>query len=280
VQNEFHGDESVTASAFAGLAVVLAAVLAAALCHQWRRVRNLQRRLQSAAADLDHLQNACARLAPAGVVQRLVADGIELDAGLAAEHKAATALFVDLVDFSAMSERLAPEILLRVVNGYYECVSEAISEHRGQVGSFVGDGVVAYFGVIQPNPWACDDAVHAALAIRASIRAYNEGLARERLPPIAVGVGIDCGPGLAGLMGSRERRQYAFIGRPVNLAARLQALTRLHGVDILVSEALRANLDPGFILAPMPAAAVKGFTEPMVTYAVVGRSGDQEKAAE
>ena len=263
-----------------GATIIVAAVLAAGLYRQWQRGQNLQRQLHAAARDLEHLQNACARLAPAGVVQSLIADGIQPDAGPTAERKLATALFVDLVGFTAMSERLEPEILLRIINGYYQRVSEAISEHRGHVGSFVGDGIVAYFGVIQPNPWQCDDAVHAALAIRASTRAYNAELAREGLPPIAIGIGIDRGPGFAGLMGSRERREYAFIGRPVNLAARLQALTRLHGVDILVSEALRTDLDPGFILTPMPAAAVKGFAEPMVTYAVEGRSADRERVAE
>ena len=262
-----------------GATIVLAAVLAAALYRQWLRGRKLQRQLQAAARDLEHLQNACARLAPAGVVQSLVADGIQPDAGPTAERKSATALFVDLVGFTAMSERLEPEILLRIINGYYQRVSETIDEYRGHVGSFVGDGIVAYFGAIQPNPWQCDDAVHAALAMRASIRAYNAELAREGLPPIAIGIGIDRGPGLAGLLGSHARREYAFIGRPVNVAARLQALTRVHGVDILVSEALRTELDPGFILLPMPAAAVKGFAEPMVTYAVEGRSAHAELAA-
>lgn len=263
-----------------GATIVLAVVLAAALYHQWRRGQNLQRQLQAAAWDLEHLQNACARLAPAGVVQSLVADGIQPDAGPTAERKLATALFVDLVGFTAMSEQLEPEILLRIINGYYQCVSEAIDEHRGHVGSFVGDGIVAYFGAIQPNPWQCDDAIHAALTMRASIRAYNAELAREGLPPIAIGIGIDRGPGLAGLLGSHARREYAFIGRPVNLAARLQTLTRVHGVDILVSEALRTELDPDFILMPMPAAAVKGFAEPVVTYAVEGRSAHVEIAAD
>jgi adenylate cyclase len=263
-----------------GATIVLAAVLAAALYRQWQTGRNLQGQLQAAAWDLEHLQNACARLAPAGVVQSLVADGIRPDAGPTAERKLATALFVDLVGFTAMSERLEPEILLRIINGYYQRVSEAIDEHRGHVGSFVGDGIVAYFGAIQPNPWQSDDAVYAALAMRASIRAYNTELAREELPPIAIGIGIDRGPGLAGLLGSHARREFAFIGRPVNLAARLQALTRIHGVDILVSEALRTELDPGFILLPMPAAAVKGFAEPMVTYAVEGRSAHAEIEAD
>jgi adenylate cyclase len=170
---------------------ILFAVLAVALYHQWRRGKSLQAQLAAAEAALEQLQRACSRLAPAGVVQRLVADGIQSNAGLVAERKVATAMFVDLVGFSAMSERLDPELLLRVINGYYQRMSDAIDEHRGQVGSFVGDGIVAYFGAIQPNPWECDDAVRAALAMRAAIREYNVELEHEGLPPISIGIGID-----------------------------------------------------------------------------------------
>lgn len=251
-------------------AFVLIAVLAIALYHQWRQGKRLQAQLEAGAAALEHLQHRCSQLAPAGVVQRLISDGIQSDPGPVAERKVATAMFVDLVGFSAMSERLNPEVLVRVINGYYQRMSEAIDEHRGHVGSFVGDGIVAYFGAIQPNPWECDDAVRAALAMREAIREYNGELDREGLPPISVGIGIDRGPGLAGLVGSHERREYAFIGRAVNLAARIQALTRIHQVDILVSEALRAELAPEFILTPMPAEQVKGFAKPVLTYAVRG----------
>ena len=90
----------------------------------------------------------------------------------------------------------------------------------------------------------------------------------EGLPPLAVGIGIHRGPGLAGLIGSRERMEYGFVGRTVNLAARVQGLTRTHRVDILVTEALRAELDTRFVLVPMPAESVKGIAEPVVTYAV------------
>jgi class 3 adenylate cyclase len=261
-----------------GAALVLIAILAGALYRQWRRNKILQARLEGAAIDLEHLQRACSRLAPAGVVQRLIADGVEPGTGPAAERKVVTAMFVDLVGFTALSERLEPAVLVRVLNGYYQRMSDAIDEHCGQVGSFVGDGIVAYFGAIQPNPWQCDDAVRAALAMRAAIREYNAELDRDGLPQLSIGIGIDRGPGLAGLVGSRERREYAFIGRAVNLAARVQALTRIHQVDILVTEALRAELDAGFVLAPMPAAPVKGFAEPVVTYAVRGRSADREPA--
>jgi adenylate cyclase len=79
---------------------------------------------------------------------------------------------------------------------------------------------------------------------------------------IALGIGIDRGLGLVGLVGSRERMKYDFVGRTVNVAARVQTLTRIHQADILVTEALRAEFDARFVLMPMPAEFVKGIAEP------------------
>ena len=251
-----------------GLLLLLLAVLAGALHRQWRRNERLRLQLDAAAVDLQQLQQACARLAPAGVVQRLIADGVKPGTEAAAERKVVTALFADLVGYTAMSERREPADLARVLNGYFQRMSDAIHEHRGHVSTYMGDGILAYFGALQPNPWQCDDAVRAALAMRAAIREYSAELAAEGLPPLAVGIGIHRGPGLAGLVGSRERMEYAFVGRTVNLAARVQTLTRTHQVDILVTEALREQLDPRFMLRAMPAESVKGIAEPVVTYAV------------
>jgi class 3 adenylate cyclase len=259
-----------TSTVVVGAALVLLAVLAGALYRQWWRSRSLQAQLEAAAAELQHLQEACSRLAPAGVVQRLVADGVTpgTEAAAGYEYKVVTALFADLVGYTAMSEKLEPAEQARVLNGYFQRMSDAIHDNRGHVSTFLGDGILAYFGALQPNPWQCADAVRAALAMRAAISAYNIELARENLPLLGVGIGIHRGPGLAGLVGSRERREYAFIGRAVNVAARVQSLTRIHQVDILVTEALRAELDTSFVLVPMPAEQVKGLAEPVVTYAV------------
>jgi class 3 adenylate cyclase len=242
---------------------VLAALLAA-LYQERRRAKALEAQVEAAAVELQRLQEACSRLAPAGVVQRLIADRADTEA----ERKVVTALFSDLVGYTAMSERLEPDVLARVLNGYFQRMSDAIHEHRGHVSTFLGDGILAFFGALQPNPWQCNDAVRAALAMRAAISDYNKELAREGLPPLGVGIGIHRGPGLAGLVGSRERTEYAFVGPTVNLAARVQTLTRIHKADILVTEALREHLDPRFVLEPMPPEAVKGIEEPVVTYAV------------
>ena len=258
---------------FSGVLLVLLAMVAVALCCQQRLNERLRAQLEAAETNLQHLQEVCSRLAPAGVVQRLAADTAMPGTAPAAERKVVTALFADLVGYTALSERLEPAILARVLNGYFQRMSDAIHEHRGHVSTFLGDGILAYFGALQPNPWQCNDAVGAALAMRAAIRKYNAELAREGLPSLAIGIGIHRGPGLAGLIGSRERMEYGFVGRTVNLAARVQALTRTHQVDILVTEALRAGLDTRFVLEAIPPEPVKGIAEPVNTYAVMENQG-------
>lgn len=264
-----------TAVLITALAVLLA-IAAVALHCQRRLNEGLRAQLEGAEADLEHLQEACSRLAPAGVVQRLVTERTTTESAPIAERKVVTALFADLVGYTALSERLEAAVLARVLNGYFQRMSDAIHDHRGHVSTFLGDGILAYFGALQPNPWQCNDAVRAALSMREAIRDYNAELAREGLPPLALGIGIHRGPGLAGLIGSRERMEYGFVGRTVNLAARVQGLTRSHHVDILVTEALRVDLDTRFVLDPMPPESVKGIAEPVVTYAVRAMSGTSE----
>jgi adenylate cyclase len=249
------------------LLAVLAVLLVAWLVQRARSAA-MQRQLDGASEELQRLQQACARLAPAGVVNRLVADGIAELGEMPAQRKTVTALFADLVGYTAMSERLDAAVLARVLNGYFQRMSDAIHEHGGHVSTFLGDGILAYFGALQPNPWQSADAVRAALAMRAVMADYNRELAHEGLPTLNVGIGIHRGSGLVGLIGSRERMEYGFVGRTVNLAARVQALTRTHGVDILVTNAVRSELDGSFRLDAMPAVVVKGIAEPVVSYAV------------
>jgi class 3 adenylate cyclase len=233
---------------------------------QRNRIRALQDRFEATTLELERVQQSCSLLAPAGVVQRVVSDGLEN----VAERKVVTAMFVDLVGYTALSEKLEPPTMAKLLNGYFQRVSDAVAEHRGRVATFLGDGILAFFGALEPNPWQCNDAVHAALAIRSAMRDYSRELEAEGLPPVGVGVGIHRGPGIAGLIGSRDRREYTVIGRTVNLAARVQALTRTHGTDILLTEAVRTELDPRFDLDEKPAMPVKGIAEPVVTWAVRG----------
>ncbi len=249
-----------------GFVVLVLAAAAGLIAWQRHRMRELRAHIEASAAELQRLQQSCALLAPAGVVERLFSDGLES----IAEHKVFTAMFTDLVGYTALAERLDPASLAGVLNGYFQLVSDSVTEHRGRVGTFLGDGILIFFGALEPNPWQCDDAAEAALAIRSALERYNAELERKGLPRIAIGVGIHRGPGLAGLIGSRERREYTVVGPTLNLAARVQTLTREHGHDILLTESVRKELDPRFKLATMPAVPVKGIAEAVVTYAVLG----------
>lgn len=265
------------------LALAAAAVAMLLLAFAWWQQRHrsaaLQRQLDLAASELQLLQQACARLAPAGVVDRMVADGMHASTELPAERKVVTALFSDLVGFTAMNERLEPPVMARILDGYFQRVSDAVHAHSGHVSTWLGDGMLAYFGALRPNPWQCADAVRCALAMIAAIRAYNDELARDGLPPLALGIGIHRGPGLAGMIGSRERREYGFVGRTVNLAARVQSLTRTHGAEILVTASVRDELGDAFELQAMPPERVKGIDEPVATWAVVGAAQAESAAA-
>ena len=249
--------------------IVAVAVVAAgvSLWRYSRLVRDLNSRLRATQRELQHVQQSCAMLAPPAVVQRLISEGVTPSA----ETKIATVMFVDLAGFTEISERLEAPALAELLNGYFQRVSDAVTEHRGRIGTFLGDGVLAYFGAFEPNPWQADDAVAAALALARAMNEYSDELHARHLPQLRIGIGIHRGAGLAGLVGSRERMEYAFVGRTVNMAARVQTLTRVHECVILITEGVREQLDPQILLRALPAISVKGIREPVATFEVIGR---------
>jgi adenylate cyclase len=222
--------------------------------------------VESATGKLQNLQLAFSRFAPDEIIERVIADGH----GEIGAKKEVTALFADLVGFTALSEQIEPPVLVGVLNDYFDRMSEAIAQHRGYVSTFIGDGILALFGALTPNPWQGDDAVHAALAMRAALASYNRELVGRGIPELSVGIGLNRGMGIAGLVGSRNLKEFAFVGGTVNVAARVQDLTRQHSASIIVTAALEETLDPRFQLRALPATRVKGVAEPLSLYAVDG----------
>lgn len=248
------------------VAVTVSALCVAMLVRSRREAERLRGRLERASVDLENLQHAFSRFAPDEVIERLIAEGRD-DIG---EKKEITVLFADLVGFTALSEKVEPAVLVRILNGYFERMSEAISRHRGYVSSLIGDGMLAFFGALTPNPWQANDAVQAALAMRAALKEYNHELALQELPTLQIGIGLQRGTGVMGLVGSRELKEFAFVGRAVNVAARVQDLTRQYDADIILTDRLQQDLDPRFVLRALPATRVKGVEEPIAIFAVDG----------
>lgn len=252
------------------LALVIAAVAATIAWWARRRTAVLERRLRKASLELESLQQAFTSFAPHEVVERIIADGV----ATSAESKDVTILFADLKGFTPLAEDLDPARLVEVLNGYFERMSRAIASHRGYLAKFIGDGLLALFGALEPNPWQTNDALHAALAMRREIAEYNAELRARRLPTLAAGIGLHRGPVVAGVLGTAALKEYGVIGQTVNVAARVETLTRVHQTDVLVTEAVRARCDPRFRLRALPATEVKGLHEPLVTFAVEGFDGD------
>ena len=251
------------------VAALLVVGLAYWLWRSRREVGQLRDRVELSAGDLERLQTSFSRFAPEEIVERIIAGGVSTQG----ERKEVTALFADLVGYTALSESIEPAAQVRILNGYFERMSRAITEHRGHVSTFIGDGILALFGPLRPNPWQGNDAVHAALAMRCELAEYNRDLEKEGLPTLSIGVGLHRGMGVTGLVGSRDLMQFAFVGRIVNLASRVQDLTRQYGVDILLTRAVQQTLDSRFKLRELPPTQVRGVADPVAIFAAAEFDG-------
>ena len=133
--------------------------------------------------------------------------------------------------------------------------------------------MMGLFGALDQSPWRVDDAVHAALAIVKNVKALDLAQLRESGATLSPSVGVHHGTAVAGVAGSGDLLEYTVLGNTVNLAARVETLTRFHDAVILVTETVKERLDPGFEFNEMPATVVKGVSKPLVTFAVDGYQG-------
>jgi adenylate cyclase len=181
------------------------------------------------------------------------------------EQREVTVLFADLRDFTPWVESSEPRQVVRDLNGYFAEMESAIRAHDGLVLQFIGDEIEAVFGAPVRAPDHAARAVRAALDMRARLAKFNAGRAR----PLRHGIGVHTGSVLAGAIGSRERLSYALVGDTVNLASRIQGLTKDVGADILVSATTARDLDGAVTLQPLPAVRVKGRSAEVEVFRVV-----------
>ncbi|HEY3065400.1 MAG TPA: adenylate/guanylate cyclase domain-containing protein [Methylomirabilota bacterium] len=177
-----------------------------------------------------------------------------------------TILFADLRDFTTWVEGNDPREILRDLNAYFSAMEGAIRRHGGLVLQYIGDEIEAVFGAPVPALTHADMAVAAAVEMRTRLAAWNEERRRAGKAPIRHGIGIHTGMVIAGNVGSAERRSYALVGDPVNLASRIQGLTRELGAEILISGETRKRLTEPLDLVGLPAVRVKGKAEEVEVY--------------
>ncbi|MCW3038587.1 MAG: adenylate/guanylate cyclase with integral rane sensor [Solirubrobacterales bacterium] len=185
------------------------------------------------------------------LAERVLAEGTELDG----EEVEVTVAFVDIRDFTAFAERASAAEVVRQLNDFYDVVVPVIVRHGGHANKFVGDGLLAVFGAPDHLPDHADRALAAALEMVERVHGrFGDGL--------RIGVGVNSGPVVAGTIGGGGRVEFTVIGDPVNTASRVEAVTRVTGDDVLLTEATRCLLvrDHG-PLVERPTVTLKGKTE-------------------
>jgi adenylate cyclase len=205
-----------------------------------------------------------ARFVPAEVANLIKTseDGLQLGFG---ELREATVLFLDLEGFTEMSERLAPETLVRTLNQFYAAAAMPLAKHDGVINQFQGDAILATFNAPRLNPDHAANAIRAALEIQKLLEAqtFGDGLV------LRARIGINTGVVIHGLIGTPDRLGYTVIGDEVNIAARLEALNKDYGTSIIVSESTRDRAGPErFAFALLDEARVRGRTTPTRIYEV------------
>jgi adenylate cyclase len=249
-------------------APVLAGVAAAGAVEVLRAGAERRRR-----AGLELQRANLARYFPPAVVERLAAGGAGGGAALERTQEAAV-MFVDLVGFTRAAEDLSPAEAMGLLRAFHCRVERAVFAHGGMVDKFVGDGALACFGVPDPTPSDCADALGAARALSADVAAWAAELAAAGRPPLRVAAGIHFGPVLMGDIGGERQFQFTVAGDTVNVASRLEALTRQADAAVIASDRAveRARATGGRadgVLAgfePMPELRLRGRQGPVTAW--------------
>jgi adenylate cyclase len=193
------------------------------------------------------------------VVEELLRSPEALELG--GQRREVTILFTDIRGFTGLSERLPAEQVMELLNAWLDRACRPVLDNGGHIDKFSGDGIMAVFGAPARHDDHADRAVRAAIGIAREVDAFREwleGKVDPSLPPFDVGVGLHTGAPVVGNVGFERRTEYTVIGDPVNVAARIESLTRTVGCRILVSRAVVEATRQPLVLGPSHQLDVKG----------------------
>ncbi|MDB5954965.1 adenylate/guanylate cyclase domain-containing protein [Ramlibacter sp.] len=228
------------------------------------------------------LANLFGTYVPPELVDEMVKDPDSYS--MKAASKELTVMFCDMRGFTKMSERMEPTQLQELLNAVFSRLTDIIRANRGTIDKYMGDCVMAFWGAPVDTPQHAQLAVKSAVAMSRAVHEINAEHAARGLPEIGVGIGINTGTMCVGDMGSDIRRSYTVIGDAVNLGSRLEGLSKVYGVDIIVSEAARRQ-SAEFAWQELDRVRVKGKEQavgifyPVATAAALDRQTAEELRA-
>jgi len=180
----------------------------------------------------------------------------------------AAIMICDLRDFTRISDNWPRDDVIALLNSYFDAMSEPIARHGGEILKFIGDGLLAIFPLSQPS--ACANLLHAVAEARQAMAALNEENGEAGRAPLNYGIGVHVGDVMYGNIGSRNRLDFTVIGPAVNMASRLEALTKQLGRTVLLSDAFADLVKDDFELERVGEHSVRGFSDPIELFAYHG----------
>ena len=217
------------------------------------------------------LANLFGTYVPPELVDEMVKDPDSYS--MKATSKELTVMFCDMRGFTNMSERMEPTQLQALLNDVFSRLTDVIRKNRGTIDKYMGDCVMAFWGAPVDTPNHADLAVRSAMEMSRAVHDINEEHKAKGIPQIGVGIGINTGTMCVGDMGSDIRRSYTVIGDSVNLGSRLEGLSKVYGVDIVVSETARKQA-PEFAWQELDRVRVKGKEQAVGIFYPVGLASE------
>jgi adenylate cyclase len=187
---------------------------------------------------------------------------------LGGELKIVTVLFVDIQGFTSISEKLNPPDVVIWLNQFFETISNCITREKGLVNKFIGDAILAVFGVPVPIKNHADSALQSALSILKEIRELNRKNMENNLPEYKIRIGIHSGEVLAGNIGSQSRMEYTVIGDTVNTASRLESYCKELNLELLLSNDTRINSKSIYNFKPFGEIKIRGKENTIEIYSI------------
>ncbi len=196
---------------------------------------------------------------------------------LGGERKNLSILFSDIRGFTTLSESMTPEKLIEILNRYFTPMTQAVLDNGGMLDKYIGDAVMAFFNAPVDVKEHADASCYSALEMIEKLDNLNIELEAEGLVPIRIGIGINTAEVIVGNIGSDAKKDYTVIGDGVNLASRVEGLTKNYTVQILITEFTVAHLNAEFIYREIEPVQVKGKDEAVLLYELMPNTLEAKK---
>ncbi|MEQ1666745.1 MAG: adenylate/guanylate cyclase domain-containing protein, partial [Bdellovibrionales bacterium] len=182
----------------------------------------------------------------------------------------AVVFFSDIRGFSSFTEKNSPQVVVAMLNEYFTLMVDIVEKHHGIVDKFIGDSIMAVWGAPKRKVDDVSNAIMSCLNMRKSLADLNIKRAKKNLFPLKIGMGLHYGYVVSGIIGSEQRMEYTVIGNAVNVASRIESITKEYDTDLLVSQEIVDKAIGKFIFEMAGTAEVRGIEKPVNLYKVMG----------